>query len=572
MGHTVEARQSLDPVRPGEQWFFYWKTSAALWEEKIHEFSRNDVIFIPIYWGLHAEGDGSWDFGNYHPEKDLVRLAQILTRSQMRVCWLLPLTPAPFLPNGGVPITAARTLSISAQGTHLGCIDQDGILHKMYSFFEPKVFLNFASFVQKFGELLAQLNLVSTVWGVDFNYLEDGQPVSFLNDFSIAFEQGLSRYLKKNFPDGVDLGRTDQELKIKQTYLCDLRNLLMGVASEALAPYWGGLQKITVFGAGPKETIERALGSGKTQANYFDDLFSSFRDQRWFSSCLLNANEKKELFITCLSEHFSRNELEIRYNYLNRPKVQDNDFIPFALVDKFDFLNNQVFETNGLNAYLNQEYRWIYYQHDQLNFKPDWIDGSQERVKFFHAAGMDRTLFAQMLKLFLMGQTIIFDKSNLPDELEKRLQIFLLENNLKVQTVNFLSTVSLCELGQGRLIVFQGEMLRESDEKVKFWKNILTYLNLNHPKVHSDEDVYSLWRIRSSASHELSYLDVRRINLYNPTSYKKTVKIDTLKKFAFMKVIDPSNATARTVTEGVEVELLPNGRLALDFGHYEEKV
>ena len=572
MGHTVEARQLLDPVRPGEQWFFYWKTSAVLWEGKIQEFSQDEVIYIPIYWGFHAEANGTWDFGKYHPEKDLVRLSQILTRSQRRVCWLLPLTPAPFLPNGGIPIVAARTLGLSAQGTHLGCIDQDGTLHKMYSFFEPKVFLHFASFVQEFGELLGQLSLASKVWGVDFNFLENGQPVSLLNDFSIAFEQGLSRYLKKNFPEGVNLSKTDEELKIKHAYLCDVRNLFHGIASESLAPYWGGTQDITVLGASPKETIERALASGKTQANYFDDLFKSYIGQRWFSTCLLNGNEKRELLKTCLKEHFSNSELEIRFNYLSRSSIREHDFIPFALIDKFDFQKSEVFEMNGLNAFLDQEYRWMYYQHNFLNFKPEWIDGSQERIKFFHASGMDRTVFAQMLKLFLMGQTIIFDKSHLSEDLEKRLQIFLLENNLKIQTVNYLTTVTLTELGEGRLILFIGETLKESNEKDKFWRHILNYLNLNHPKVHSDEDVYSLWRIRSTANHELSYLDVRRINLYNPTSYKKVVKIETLKKFAFMKVIDPSNASARTVAEGVEVELLPNGKLALDFGHYEEKI
>ena len=35
-------------------------------------------------------------------------------------------------------------------------------------------------------------------------------------------------------------------------------------------------------------------------------------------------------------------------------------------------------------------------------------------------------------------------------------------------------------------------------------------------------------------------------------------------------VMSVSAASARSVPNGVEVELLPNGRIALDFGHYEE--
>jgi len=80
-----------------------------------------------------------------------------------------------------------------------------------------------------------------------------------------------------------------------------------------------------------------------------------------------------------------------------------------------------------------------------------------------------------------------------------------------------------------------------------------------------------MWRIRATSNHELSYLDVRRVNIYNPTSYKKTVTIRTHKHFAFMKMVDPTRANAKSTSEGVDVELLPHGKIALDFGHYEER-
>jgi hypothetical protein len=82
--------------------------------------------------------------------------------------------------------------------------------------------------------------------------------------------------------------------------------------------------------------------------------------------------------------------------------------------------------------------------------------------------------------------------------------------------------------------------------------------------------VFSLWRIRATGPQDLNYLDVRRVNFYNPTSYKKKISVDSVSSFAFMRVIDPANAEARSVPHGVEVTLLPQGRIALDFGHYEE--
>jgi hypothetical protein len=572
LGPQEETRQNLDPVRPGEQWFCYWKTSAALWETRILEFSPHEIIFIPLYWGFHAENDGKWDFGKFHPERDLVRLTAILTQHGRKYCWLLPLTPAPFLPNGGVPIMAARTLSVAQEGMHLACLDQDNTLNKMYSFFEPKVFQNFAGFVSAFGEMLGGLKSKAPVWGAEFNFREKGRVVSFLEDSSIAFEQGFSRYLKKNLPEGIELTQTQVEQKYKNDFNADVASLFLSLAQDSLAPFWEGVQAITIFGSGPRDAIERAMGSGKSQTNYFQDLFDSYIHHHWFSTCLLNSKEKKDLLRRCLNEHFNNEEIEHRFQYLAEKPDLTAEFRPYALIDLFDQKAPQIFVKNGLKPFLSQHFRWMYHQYASLNFTPAWIDASHHRVKFFHAEGMDRTLFAQMLKLFMMGQKIVLDISGLSDDLDKRLQIFLLENNLKIQSVNFISSINLAELGEGRFITYEGNKLTNPDEQQKFWGHLFRFFNLIHPKVHTDKDIFSLWRIRATSPHELNYLDVRRVNFYNPTSYKKSVVVLTQKKFAFMKVIDPLHATAKTTTEGVEIELLPNGKLALDFGHYEENV
>lgn len=566
-----DSQQVLDPVRPGEQWFCYWKTSASLWEARIREFPQHEIIFIPIYWGFHAESGGAWDFGKYHPERDLVRLLGLLTQHGRKFCWLLPLTPAPFLPNGGLPIATARTLSLSMQGMHLACLDQDNTLHKMYSFYEPKVLQTFASFVQSFGEMLGQQKIKSRVWGAEFYYLENQDTVSFFNDSSVSFEQGFSRYLKKNYPAGLEMNQSLSEQKIKTLFQDDIRNFFQSLAQDSLAPFWEGIQSITIFGAGPRDTIERALGNGKSQSHYFKDLFESYVSHNWFSTCLLNVNEKKELLRRCLNEHFASDEIEHQFRYLRDSAENGPNFRPYSLMDIFDHHHPKIFERNGLKPFLSENFRWMYHLQGDLNFTPQWIDGGHHRIKFFHADGMDRTLFAQMLKLFMMGQRIVFDITNLSEELNKRLQIFYLENNLKLQSVNFLTSINLCELGDGRFITFEGGKLNGDEDQKKFWGHMFKFLNLNHPEVESDNDIFSLWRIRSTSSHELNYLDVRRVNFYNPTSYKRSVMVHTMKKFAFLKVIDPLNASARMTNDGVEVELLPNGKIALDFGHYEER-
>lgn len=570
MSYVEDSPKKHDPVRPGEQWFFYWKTSAALWESRILQFAPTEVVFIPVNWGFHAESATEWDFGRIHPERDFKRLTQLLTQHGRKYCFLLPLTPAPFLPNGGVPVSAARTLSISRDGCHLAVLDQESNLNKMFSFFEPKVFQSFGQFVKAFGHFLSENKIHAQVWGAQFYYHQDRQKHSFIEERSLAFEQGFSRYLKQNHPDGTNLTDPKAEARIKETFTDEVGNLFKTTAESGLGPFWIGTQKIVTLGGSPKETILRSLPSGKSQLDYTKDLFYHFIHQDWISSALLTASEKKETLGWILKEHFGTREIDQRYNYQAYGGDLTPEFRPFGVIDLFDGKKQKHFERLGLTTFLNRHFRWLYQSHEELYFSPASIDVNQHKIKFFHGRDLDRTTFSQILKLFMMGQRILLDTSGLPEGLDKKLQIFLLENNLKSQSVNFMTNTQICELGEGRLILFEGDRLIENPAREKFWANIFKYFHLVQPEMQMDEDVFSMWRIRATSPHELSYLDVRRVNIYNPTSYKKVVSIKTHKHFAFMKTIDPTRANAKSTPEGVDVELLPNGKIALDFGHYEE--
>lgn len=565
-----ESRLTTDPVRPGEQWFCYWKTSAALWEQRIREIPAHETVFIPVFWGFHAGPSQRWDFGEQQPELDLARLVHLLTQHGRKFCWLLPLTPAPFLPNGGIPISTARTLALSEEGLLLASFDMDGTLHKMYSFFEPKVFSAFSSFTSAFGQYLAENKIKTQVWGVKFFYPHQNKNHIFLEDRSVAFEQGFSRFLKKTHPEGVELTDATQEEELKQDFVKEVEALFTAVAAEALAPFWAGTKAISVLGSSPTDTLERGIMEGRSQLNTFKEIFDNYVHGRWFSTALLAANEKRELTRKCLDEHFGVDEIEHQFNFLSHNHDLPENFRANTLVEIFDPTGGEVFKRNGLVSFLDKNFRWMYNIRPEITFTPQALEASLGRIKIFHAKGMDRTHFSQMLKLFLMGEKVIFDRSGLSSELDKRLQIFYLENNLNIQQVNFLTSVSLCSLGEGQFISFDGDPLKLEDQN-RFWIQLFEHFKLQHPKVDIEDGVFALWRIRATSPHELNYLDVRRVNLYNPTSYKKPVSIHTLKKFAFMKVVDPFQATAKTTSEGVEIEILPGGRVALDFGHYEEK-
>jgi hypothetical protein len=570
LSYIEDSQKLSDPVRPGEQWFLYWKTSPALWESRILQTPPFETIFIPIYWGFHGEGQNSWDFGKNMPERDLLRLAQTLTQHNRKFCWILPLTPAPFFPNGGTPVFASRTLSVSRDGVHLAAFDQEKKLNKLYSFFEPKVFSAYNQFLEAFAQFLAQNKLRSSVWGAEFFYLENQNNVSYFEDQSLAFEQGFSRYLKKSHPEGIELTEARTEALLKDTFTHEVKALFQTTAETCLAPFWKGIQKIVCMGGSPRDTILRSLPGGKSQLEYTKDLFHHFIHRETISSALLWPEEKRETLDWIFQEHFGAKEIDRRYkDHVDRGELGE-EWRSFGVVEIYGGRRESEFFESGLMSFLESHFRWLYQSLDELTFTPEWIDANHHKIKVFHGTDLNRTTFGQILKLFLMGQRILLDKSGMSPELEKRLQIFLLENDLKTQLVNFMTQTQVCELGEGRLILFEGDKLRTNPEKLRFWQNIFRYLNLIQPEMKMDQDVFSVWRIRATTPHELSYLDVRRVNIYNPTSYKKIVSIRTNKHFAFMKMIDPTRAVAKSTPEGVEVELLPKGKIALDFGHYEE--
>lgn len=544
-----EALLSDDPVLPGEQWFCYWKTSAALWESRIRTLDTAKEISIPVYWGFHSEGQDKWDFGHYLAERDLGRLVELLIQYRVRFQWIFPLTPCPLMPNGGIPVSAARTLSMGPNGIHLCSLNGQNSLHKVYSYFEPKVFSSFVSFLKSFKAFLQKACPQSHVVGQEYFFTEDGVLTSFMHDQSLAFEQGFSRYLKNNSFE--ELTDPSEEKKLRQEFLKEVGILFKQTAHAELDSFWRNQEEVCFLGASPKETIQRSLPSGKASIGYFIDLFEHYLFARKISSALLKSEEKKGLLETVLNENFNTG------NAWQRDQLWEGLCL-FELYSP----KPQDFFGQGLHQYLSSEFRWLYRFHAD-DFK------DTDSLKIVHSKYLDKTHFVQVLKSFMLGRKIVIDKNNLDPDLEKRLGLFYIENNLKIETVRFQTQMTLAELGEGKLLVYDGKGLNKDNYQI-FWKKVFEVMGVTHLHTELPEDVFSLWKRRECSTDELNYLDVRRVSFYNPTSYKKHVKLQTQNKFAFMRMIDPQKANAKSSAQVIDVELLPQGRISLDFGHFEE--
>ena len=78
-------QNSHSHVLPDENWFYYWRTSASLWEGILDENPSLDEIWILVNWGGHFSTIDKIDFGETRPELDFFRLALLCRKKNRNV-------------------------------------------------------------------------------------------------------------------------------------------------------------------------------------------------------------------------------------------------------------------------------------------------------------------------------------------------------------------------------------------------------------------------------------------------------------------------------------------------------
>ena len=98
---------------------------------------------------------------------------------------------------------------------------------------------------------------------------------------------------------------------------------------------------------------------------------------------------------------------------------------------------------------------------------------------------------------------------------------------------------------------------------------MVSYLDVKHMQVDQDTDVQYFWMKRAANSFELSYEEIRRVHVYNPTSYKKKMRFKSTSGFAFLRSIDEKFVELKSTPIGIELTLMPGGSITIDFGYFE---
>lgn len=576
---TTPVPRDFDAVFPGENWFLYWKTSASLWQAKFQEYTESNRIVVPINWAFHTETGDSYNFAKERPETDLKKLIEAARSAGKVVTFIIPLTPAPFLPNGGLPSFLARTLSLSPNNMVYGNLDGDGNLNKIYSFFDTRVYQAFCKFVSALGEYFTEAGVDSDIWGASFGCIENGEESGNFSDFfydrSSVFEQGFGRYLEaKKQERGDEVVCVQDEEAQKIEFHNTIKDLYYQEAKESLSGNWEGSLNFGFLGANGDAFFKRLSGNDDTLA-YSKQVMESMIRNVVPSSILVPHRSKKGVLGKQLSDLIANSFLESK---LRQDYYHDDShltLVPMRFFDVYDYesgrpKNHASWDNLGLLHYFSRDYRWCFSLSTETSIPFDETTDHEEKIHFYHGERINRKSFNTLLKIFMSGGKVILNRSGLGIDYLKRLESFFLENSLKVEKVNFHTIIHNIVLGEGRLIILEGDKLEDLAPSVMltFWKKLLDTFSLKHLSVKTTDGVDYFWRTRTSSPSELNYEEIRRASFYNPTSYKQKIHIKMKKNFALMKVLDEHNVSIQSSPNEQVIDMLPGGVISMDFGVY----
>ncbi len=568
---TTPELKGFDSTFPAENWFLYWKTSPSLWPTKMRNYKGPNPIFIPINWGYHSESPNVFDFGQYKPETDLKRIYDVAQSVGRTIIFLIPVTPAPFLPSGGIPSYLSRTLVLDEDGIGYAVLENSGAINKLYSYFDPKVFQAFRKFIWNLGQYFTQVGIGAQVCCLNSGAFVKEKFVSTLYDHSMLFENGFTRYLHQiSEAESQPVSKTMEELKLDYVKL--IEKLYIDAVTENFGGNFGNTVPVNFIGGSAQDLFTRSAHSTNSEAYYFQTLLTSMVNNIIPSTILLNKSNQISPIDKAAKDIVNSGFILEKIDSSLYDEDFANSFFPLVFFEIYTpdqkGESEDYFKDINLIAYLNREFAWTYRYIKQI---PTEFESMEGKIYFFEGSNLTEKDFSNMLKIFMSGGRIFLDTAKLDKTLDNKLQFFMIENNLAVETIHFITKVSKASLGEGSLIIYDGEQLMEKgySKRISFWEAMLKYLNLKHLSVSNESETFYVWKKRLSNNYELKYEEMRRLSLYNPTSYKKRAQIMGHKNFAYIKTVDPINAEFKTTPLGVEIELLPAGSISIDFGMFE---
>lgn len=573
---TTPVIKDEDLVFPGEGWFLYWKTSASLWRTKLEELSAVEKVIIPINWSFHSDTGDRFDFANQKPETDLAKLHEICKELDKEVIFLLPVTPVPFLPNGGIPFILARGNAQGPNGIVKAFADSEGNINKLYSFFDPRIYTAYTRFCHELGKYFSRSGIEAGIWAYESGHISNGVFHSYIEDFSPAFENGFAKFLTaKKESEEIEAEKIDFELerKLQKEYQKMILDLYVNGAEKELSTYWQGVKKLGFLQGGQENVYLRSIDYS-SDLNILDEALELLENGVFPSSVMLPSRRKKGVFDSFRKKVLSRESINSFYNdkTISTPLefFFQSSYSMKIYSDESSIHQKKYIEEAGFINFCKKQFSWDYCFGTYENFM--WEDELESRHNFFYFSGKDLNLksLSGALKMFMNGLNVLIDKRELNPDLVRRLESFYLENDLEMEKIRYLTQIETISMGEGRLFIFDSSEIVEledhQEKSLQFWEKVFNSLEFDYCEISSDEGIRYNWFERSVGNSELKYEKVKRLNIFNPSSYKRKLKIKYPSSFVFQKIIDEQNVEMSNSTHEIELSFMPKGSVSLDFG------
>ena len=558
-----------DSAFPGENLFFYWKTSASLWRTKLQVAAPLGPIMVPVNWSLHVSEDDGFDFADSKPETDLFKLVSIAEELGKAIVFLMPVTPVPFLPNGGIPHLLARHLSYDEDGLVNTVVDANDSLHKIYSFFDSQVFVGYAKFVRALGDYLKSKSINVDIWGLEAGRVRNRTFKSFLFDRSPTYYESFNKYLKE-----LDISTSVMEENHSlhhDNFYGTIRKVYIEQAKTALDDNWEGIIKVGFLGSAHTDIIER-MEMEENSVEQVRQVAETLCTEVLPSSALLPRQSKIGSLKALLEEIVVRNTANEFSGHKLQTEERGSFFTPLRFfnihhLSEGGARQTNVWENSCLYEHIGNRYRWTYTDVHKPRFTWEEYEGS-DVIHFFQSSGLSKTSFHDLIRLFMRNGKIVLDTSQIDREYQKKLESFIIENSLKVEYIKFHVEIKHISLGDGRLVITNINDLASlaKDVCASFWSRVIDTFEINHPIIPNIAGVEYIWSVRRPTGNELDYKEVRKVNIYNPSSYRRRPAFNLPKSFKIMGISETHGVTVHNGPHNVSMELPPNSCVAIQFG------
>ena len=562
---------------PSEQWFYYWNTSAGLWETQLAGH-HSSFVSIPINWAFHCEDGEFVDFGENRPETDLARLASICESLQREVLFFLPVTPLPIFSGGGVPSLLARLPARDLTGMAHAYMNLDGRVNKFYSFFDQRVFQAFQKYVGQLAQHFKDKGVAASVVGLVGGAMENrgGQEsfVNYLEDSSRAFDQGFGRFISKNGLGEMNFSGIQEESEAKYLYQQMMQELYLETARESLDDYWTGSLGFSFLGGGPNDIFKRIHSSLEHPHEHVQGVAPSLAYNKIPSAALLSGPSRTPGFMKFLSLVVTP---ALMKSHLNREQEVDGDergpeYDPLSFFELYErpfrySCGAKSWHDTGLKQYLERIYPGTYRIHNHL----DSLQARQQLGQWIHClfgAEIDQAMLNNVLRAFLNGASFIIDTSGMNLKTCKKLECFILENSLEVEVVKYKTEVRRVTLGDGQMLLFEGYALGSEGDGIRnlFWERALSIFEFPCQSCKLDDGVVAVWKRRLPVQSELNFAEIRRVILYNSTDTIRQARILPHTRFKLLRYANEYRVEVIGLHGGVKAMVSSDGHVAIDFG------